>query len=110
MDRKSWKSLAESVIGVMLDEPLNENDDLAESILEEVSEETWEAIEEAILSEISYKTLANYARKTDMLEPSKRKQKMKKLSPEKQARRERGAELARKIAQKKYYKDSFKND
>ena len=108
MSNPLLKQLISEMVGSYLEE--SHNDNLIETIFEEVSEETWEAIEEAILSEISYKTLASYARKTNMLSPSKRKEQMKKLSPEKQARRERGAKLADKNALKKYYRDSFKED
>lgn len=49
------------MIGDYLEESYE--DDLVESIFEEVSEETWEAIEEAILNELSPKTLASYVKK-----------------------------------------------
>jgi len=55
------KQLIENMIGEYLNESYE--NDLVESIFEEVSEETWEAIEEAILNELSPKTLASYAKK-----------------------------------------------
>jgi len=54
------KQLIESMITGYLEESY-EDDNIVESIFEEVSEETWEAIEEAILNELSPKTLARYA-------------------------------------------------
>jgi hypothetical protein len=55
------KQLIEGMIGNYLNESVE--DDLIESIFEEVSGETWEAIEEAILNELSPETLASYTKK-----------------------------------------------
>ena len=54
------KQLIESMITGYLEESY-EDDNIVESIFEEVSEETWEAIEEAILNELSPETMARYA-------------------------------------------------
>jgi hypothetical protein len=58
-------SLLRTLISEMVETYLEESyeDDLVESIFEEVSNETWEAIEEAILNELSPKTLASYTKK-----------------------------------------------
>jgi hypothetical protein len=56
------KQLIENMIGDYLNESYE--GDLVESVFEEVSEETWEAIEEAILNELSPKTLASYVKKS----------------------------------------------
>ena len=61
MSNPVLKSLIESMIVNHLEESYE--DDLVESIFDEVSEETWEAIEEAILNELSPKTLASYTKK-----------------------------------------------
>jgi hypothetical protein len=58
MSHPLLKSLIESMIGNYLEESYG--DDLVESIFEEVSDETWEAIEEAILNELSPDTLKSY--------------------------------------------------
>jgi len=63
MSNPVLKSLIESMIVNHLEESYE--DDLMESIFEEVSSETWEAIEEAILNELSPKTLASYMKKSD---------------------------------------------
>lgn len=55
------KDIIESMIIGYLNE--SEEDGLMESIFQEVSEETWEAIEEAILLELSPETLASYKKK-----------------------------------------------
>lgn len=55
------KNIVESMILGYLNESIE--DDLLESIFQEVSEETWEAIEEAILLELSPETLASYKKK-----------------------------------------------
>ena len=57
--------LLKALISEMVGDYLNESyeDDLVESIFEEVSDETWEAIEEAILNELSPKTLTSYRKK-----------------------------------------------
>jgi hypothetical protein len=52
------KQLIESMIGDYLNESYE--DDLVESIFEEVSEETWDAIQEAILNELSPELLQRY--------------------------------------------------
>ena len=52
------KQLIENMIGEYLSESYE--DDLVESIFEEVSSDTWEAIEEAILSELSPALLKRY--------------------------------------------------
>jgi hypothetical protein len=58
-------NILRSLISEMVGDYLNESheDDLIESIFEEVSEETWEAIEEAILNELSPNTLQSYVKK-----------------------------------------------
>jgi len=61
MSNEILRSLIESTISGYLNE--SHEDDLIESIFEEVSEETWEAIEEAILSELSPGTYKNYMNK-----------------------------------------------
>ena len=53
------KQLIETMIHGYLEESYE--DDLIESIFEEVSAETWEAIEEAILNELSPELMARYA-------------------------------------------------
>jgi hypothetical protein len=66
MERKNMSHpLLKALISEMVGDYLNESyeDDLVESIFEEVSDETWEAIEEAILNELSPKTLASYVKK-----------------------------------------------
>jgi hypothetical protein len=63
MSNPLLRSLVESMIGNYLEESYE--DDLMESIFEEVSAETWEAIEEAILNELSPKTLTSYMKKSD---------------------------------------------
>jgi len=55
------RTLIEEMIGNYLEESYE--DDLVESIFNEVSEETWEAIEEAILNELSPTLLARYRNK-----------------------------------------------
>ncbi len=59
--------LFRTLISEMVGDYLNESyeDDLMESIFEEVSDETWEAIEEAILNELSPKTLSSYVKKAN---------------------------------------------
>lgn len=52
------KKLVENMISDYLEESYE--DDIVESIFEEVSDETWEDIEEAILSELSPGTLKKY--------------------------------------------------
>lgn len=46
-------------------EESHEGENLLESIYEEVSDETWKAIEEAILNELSPKTLQSYLKKAE---------------------------------------------
>jgi hypothetical protein len=56
------------LISEMIESYLEESydgEDLLESIFEEVSDETWEAIEEAILNELSPKTLQSYLKKAE---------------------------------------------
>ena len=55
------KSIIESMIVGYLSESVE--DDLLETVFQEVSEETWEAIEEAILLELSPETLKSYKKK-----------------------------------------------
>ena len=59
--------LLKSLISEMVESYLEESyeGDLIESIFEEVSDETWEAIEEAILNELSPKTLQSYVKKAN---------------------------------------------
>ena len=58
--------LLRTLISEMVETYLEESydDDLVESIFEEVSSETWEAIEEAILNELSPRTLSSYIKKS----------------------------------------------
>jgi hypothetical protein len=65
------KQLIENMIGDYLNESYE--DDLVESIFEEVSDETWEAIQEAILNELSPDTLKRYINKSTR-DQDKRKQ------------------------------------
>jgi len=55
-----------SIISEMVGDYLNESheDDLVKSIFEEVSSETWDAIQEAILSELSPAVLNRYVNKS----------------------------------------------
>lgn len=57
--------LLRTIIFEMVGDYLNESheDYLVKSIFEEVSSETWEAIQEAILNELSPKTLEKYRKK-----------------------------------------------
>lgn len=58
-------TLLRNLISEMVESYLEESiqDDLVESIFEEVSPETWIAIEEAILNELSPATLKSYIKK-----------------------------------------------
>lgn len=61
MSHEIFKSLISEMIENHLEE--SQKDDIVESIFEQVSDETWEAIEEAIIAELDLNTAAKFIKK-----------------------------------------------